>query len=84
MNEDAFARRYYADRMELTGLGVAITVEHPVDGVAEQETYSLRRESFHLPAIAFTDAELAGLHTARRCWTAVSRTPSRCARRCSS
>ena len=64
MNEDAFARRYYADRMELTGLGVAINVEHPVDGVAEQETYSLRRESFHLPAIAFTDAELAGLHTA--------------------
>ena len=64
MNEDAFARRYYADRMELTGLGVAINVEHPVDGIAEQETYSLRRESFHLPAIAFTDSELAGLHTA--------------------
>ena len=64
MNEDAFARRYYADRMELTGLGVAINVEHPVDGVAEQETYSLRRESFHLPAIAFTGSELAGLHTA--------------------
>ena len=64
MNEDAFARRYYADRMELTALGVTITVEHPLDGIAEQETYSLRRESFHLPAIAFTDPELAGLHTA--------------------
>ena len=64
MNEDAFARRYYADRMELTALGVAINVERPVDGIAEQETYSLRRESFHLPPIAFTDSELAGLHTA--------------------
>ena len=64
MNEDAFARRYYADRMELAGLGVAITVEHVADGEREQENYSLRRETFHLPAIAFTDAELGGLHTA--------------------
>ena len=31
----------------------------PADGVAEQENYSLRREAFHLPAIAFTDSELA-------------------------
>src|SRR3712207_7051009 len=29
-----------------------------------QETYSLRPENFHLPAIAFSDEELAALHTA--------------------
>jgi predicted DNA-binding transcriptional regulator YafY len=64
MNEDAFARRFYADRSELDALGIALTVERPVDGVAEQENYSLRPENFHLPAIAFTDAELAALQTA--------------------
>ena len=64
MNEDAFARRFYADRSELDALGIALTVERPVDGVAEQENYSLRPENFHLPAIAFSDAELAALQTA--------------------
>ncbi|MDX6680674.1 MAG: proteasome accessory factor, partial [Solirubrobacteraceae bacterium] len=64
MNEDAFARRFYADRSELDALGIALTVERPVDGIAEQENYSLRPENFHLPAIAFTDGELAALQTA--------------------
>ena len=64
MNEDAFARRFYADRSELDSLGIVLTVERPVDGIAEQENYSLRPENFHLPAIAFTDAELAALQTA--------------------
>jgi proteasome accessory factor C len=64
MNEDAFARRFYADRSELDSLGIVLTVERPADGVAEQENYSLRPENFHLPAIAFTDAELAALQTA--------------------
>ena len=57
MNEDAFARRFYADRAELESLGIQLTVEKPADGVAEQENYSLRPENFHLPAIAFTDEE---------------------------
>src|SRR3989440_5529822 len=64
MNEDAFARRFYADRAELDSLGIQLTVEKPMDGIAEQENYSLRPENFHLPAIAFTDAELAALQTA--------------------
>jgi proteasome accessory factor BC len=64
MNEDAFARRFYADRSELDSLGIALTVERPIDGVAEQENYSLRPENFHLPAIAFSDGELAALQTA--------------------
>src|SRR4051794_5998164 len=64
MNEDAFARRFYADRAELESLGIHLTVEKPADGAAEQENYSLRHEDFHLPAIAFTDPELAALQTA--------------------
>ena len=63
MNEDAFARRFYADRAELESLRIPLTVEKPLDGVAEQENYSLRPENFHLPAIEFTDSELAGLAT---------------------
>ncbi len=64
MNEDAFARRFYADRAELDSLGIQLTVDKPIDAGGEQETYSLRPENFHLPAIQFTDAELAALHTA--------------------
>jgi predicted DNA-binding transcriptional regulator YafY len=64
MNEDAFARRFYADRAELDSLGIELTVDRPLDGVAEQENYSLRPENFHLPAIAFTDEELASLQFA--------------------
>jgi proteasome accessory factor BC len=64
MNEDAFARRFYADRAELESLRIPLTVEKPLDGVAEQENYSLRPENFHLPAIAFSDSELAALATA--------------------
>src|SRR3712207_9445971 len=64
MNEDAFARRFYADRAELDSLGIQLTVDKPIDAGGEQETYSLRPENFHLPAIAFTDEELAALHTA--------------------
>jgi proteasome accessory factor BC len=64
MNEDAFARRFYADRAELESLSIHLTVERPIDGVAEQENYSLRPENFHLPPIAFTDEELASLQFA--------------------
>jgi proteasome accessory factor C len=64
MNEDAFARRFYADRSELESLRIQLTVDRPADGAAEQENYSLRPENFHLPAIAFSDKELAALQTA--------------------
>jgi proteasome accessory factor BC len=64
MNEDAFARRFYADRSELEALGIALAVEKPVDGLVEQENYSLPPENFHLPPVAFTDQELAALGTA--------------------
>src|SRR5947208_7499508 len=64
MTEDAFARRFYADRAELDSLGIQLSVDKPADGFSEQENYSLAREAFHLPAIAFTDSELASLQTA--------------------
>ena len=64
MNEDAFARRFYADRSELEALGIVLSVEKPVDGLVEQENYSLPPENFHLPPIEFTDRELAALRTA--------------------
>jgi proteasome accessory factor BC len=64
MNEDAFARRFYADRSELEALGIVLAVEKPADGLVEQENYSLPPENFHLPPIEFTDEELAGLRTA--------------------
>jgi proteasome accessory factor BC len=64
MTEDAFARRFYADRAELDGLGIHLTVDRPADGFSEQENYSLSPEAFHLPAIEFTDDERAALQTA--------------------
>ena len=64
MNEDAFARRFYADRAELESLGINLSVDKPADGFSEQENYSLAPEAFHLPAIAFSDDERAALQTA--------------------
>jgi proteasome accessory factor BC len=64
MTEDAFARRFYADRAELDALGIHLSLDKPADGLSEQENYSLAPEAFHLPAIAFTDAERAALQTA--------------------
>src|SRR5215217_1784287 len=64
MTVDACARRFYADRAELDGLGIRLTVDRPADGLSEQENYSLAPESFFLPEIAFTDEEHASLQTA--------------------
>jgi proteasome accessory factor BC len=64
MTEDAFARRFYADRAELDALGIHLSVDKPADGFSEQENYSLAPEAFHLPSIAFTDDERAALQTA--------------------
>jgi proteasome accessory factor BC len=64
MTEDAFARRFYADRAELDALGIRLSVDKPADGLSEQENYSLAPEAFHLPPIAFTDTERAALQTA--------------------
>ena len=64
MNEDAFARRFYADRAELESLGIALKVDRPSEGFLESELYALPPENYYLPAIEFTDGELAALRTA--------------------
>src|SRR4051812_41209068 len=64
MNDDAFARRFYADRAELESLGIMLGIEKPGEGFFEAELYSLPPENFYLPAIKFTDDELAALRTA--------------------
>jgi len=63
MTEDAFARRFYADRVELDRLGITLTIERPIEVLQEPERYSLAPQQLQLPAIAFTDRELAALHT---------------------
>ena len=63
MNEDAFARRFYASRR-------AGEPRHRRSGrqagrgFFEAELYALPPENYYLPAIEFTDAELAALRTA--------------------
>ena len=64
MNDDAFARRFYADRSELESLGIELKVDKPADGFYEAENYSLPPENFYLPAIEFDDTELGALRTA--------------------
>jgi predicted DNA-binding transcriptional regulator YafY len=64
MNEDAFARRFYADRAELESLGISLQVERPAEGFFEAELYALPPENYYLPAIEFSDSELAALRTA--------------------
>ena len=59
MGDEAFARRYYADRSELQGLGVPITSGR--DEFTGEELYNLRQEHYFLPPIDLTDAELAAL-----------------------
>jgi hypothetical protein len=83
MNEDAFARRFYADRAELESLGIQLTVDKPIDAGGEQETYSLRPENFHLPRSPSTTTSSRGCTPPSGCSTASSRTPSRCASPCS-
>jgi proteasome accessory factor C len=64
MNDDAFARRFYADRAELESLGIELQVEKPGEGFFEAELYSLPPENFYLPAIEFSDGELAAMRFA--------------------
>jgi len=59
MGDEAFARRYYADRSELQGLGVPITSGR--DEFTGEELYNLREEQYFLPPIDLSDEELAAL-----------------------
>jgi proteasome accessory factor BC len=61
MGDEAFARRFYADRSELQGLGVPIASVR--DEFTSEELYSLREEQYFLPPVELTDSELAALQT---------------------
>jgi proteasome accessory factor C len=61
MSDEAFARRFYSDRAELTALGVPLTSNR--DEFTGEELYTLRSEQYFLPAIELSDEELAALQT---------------------
>ncbi|MFL5931156.1 MAG: helix-turn-helix transcriptional regulator [Gaiellaceae bacterium] len=61
MSDEAFARRFYADRAELIGLGVPLDSQR--DEFTGEELYTLRSERYFLPQLELTDGELAALQT---------------------
>ncbi len=61
MSDEAFARRFYADRAELLALGVPIKSNR--DEFTGEELYTLTRENYFLPPLHLTDKELAALQT---------------------
>jgi len=62
MSDEAFARRFYSDRAELTGLGVALHSQR--DEFTGEELYTLRSENYFLDRLELEDDELAALQTA--------------------
>jgi len=61
MSDEAFARRFYADRAELIALGVPLDSQR--DEFTGEELYTLRSERYFLPELELTDDELAALQT---------------------
>jgi predicted DNA-binding transcriptional regulator YafY len=61
MSDEAFARRYYSDRAELTALGVPLHSQR--DEFTGEELYTLRSEQYFLPPLELSDEELAALQT---------------------
>ncbi|HET9324046.1 MAG TPA: WYL domain-containing protein, partial [Gaiellaceae bacterium] len=62
MSDEAFARRFYSDRAELTALGVPLTSQR--DEFTGEELYSLRSEHYFLDQLDLEEDELAALQTA--------------------
>jgi predicted DNA-binding transcriptional regulator YafY len=62
MSDEAFARRFYSDRAELTGLGVPLSSQR--DEFTGEELYTLRSEHYFLEQLELDDDELAALQTA--------------------
>ncbi len=62
MSDEAFARRYYSDRAELTALGVPLQSQR--DEFTGEELYTLRSEHYFLDRLELDDDELAALQTA--------------------
>ena len=62
MSDEAFARRFYSDRAELTALGVPLQSQR--DEFTGEELYTLRSENYFLEGLDLDDDELAALQTA--------------------
>ncbi|HXG76266.1 MAG TPA: WYL domain-containing protein [Gaiellaceae bacterium] len=62
MSDEAFARRFYSDRAELTALGVPLQSQR--DEFTGEELYTLRAENYFLDRLELDDDELAALQTA--------------------
>ena len=62
MSDEAFARRFYSDRAELTALGVPLQSQR--DEFTGEELYTLRSEHYLLDRLELDDDELAALQTA--------------------
>jgi predicted DNA-binding transcriptional regulator YafY len=61
MSDEAFARRFYSDRAELSGLGVPLHSQR--DEFTGEELYTLKPDDYFLPPLELTDEELAALQT---------------------
>ncbi len=62
MSDEAFARRFYSDRAELTALGIPLHSQR--DEFTGEELYVLRSENYFLDRLDLQDDELAALQTA--------------------
>ncbi len=62
MSDEAFARRFYSDRAELTALGVPLSSQR--DEFTGEELYTLRSENYFLDQLELDEDELAALQTA--------------------
>ena len=62
MSDEAFARRFYSDRAELTALGVPLNSQR--DEFTGEELYTLRSEHYFLDQLELDEDELAALQTA--------------------
>jgi proteasome accessory factor C len=62
MSDEAFARRFYSDRAELTALGVPLQSQR--DEFTGEELYTLRSEHYFLERLDLDNDELAALQTA--------------------
>jgi hypothetical protein len=80
MSDEAFARRFYADRAELQTLGIPLPSQR--DEFTGEELYTLPPEQYFLPPLHLSDAELRPCRPACTSSRASSRTPSRSGSRC--
>jgi proteasome accessory factor BC len=61
MSDEAFARRFYSDRAELSGLGVPLHSQR--DEFTGEELYTLKADEYFLPPLELKNDEFAALQT---------------------